>query len=111
MALNPEGEVTGKANIEASVKQSKYELSDAEHGVQGLQLTKDSDAYLATMVDEAENGLGISQKYVLYLEERVPVRLKQRLANDAEAANERKRLSKLEDDLTSPSPNLEEARA
>lgn len=95
-----------KSKFKASLRASESKLSDAQQGAQDFEPTKDTVDLLATMVDEAEKALAGSQDHVLYHEDGNVEQSHQLLAKDAETANERERLSKLESQLTSLSADL-----
>lgn len=86
-------------------------MSDAQKRVQELDLTKDRVDEPAGRVDEAEKALSASQERVQYVEGNLSKLSNEKLSKDAEAANERERLSKLGGQVTSLSADLKQARA
>lgn len=80
---------------EATVEASESKLSGTKRQVQQLELTTDTVHQLVGKVYEAEKAFGGSQEHVQYLEEILAEQSNQVIAKDAEAANERERLSKL----------------
>lgn len=85
--------------------------TDAQQHVPKLELTKDTVDQLASKVDEAENPLGASQEHVHYFEEKLADQSNPVLAKEAEATNERDRLSKPEVQVMSLPADLQQARA
>lgn len=76
-----------------------------------FELTKDAVDQLATTVKEAKMALAASQEYIQYLEDQVAEHSYQLLAKDAEAANDREPLSKLECQVTSLSADVQQVQA
>lgn len=102
------GEV--KAKLKTSLKASESQLSDAQHRIQELELSKNTLNQLATRIDEAEKSLVASQERVQYFEDRGSEQFNQLLAKNAKAVNECERLLTLKTPVTRLSENLGKAR-
>lgn len=98
-----------EAKLEASFKASESKQSDAQQRVKELELIKDTFDKLVSKVNEAEKALGASQYHVQYLEKKLAKQSNQVFSKDGEATNERKRLSKLEGQVTSLSADIRQA--
>lgn len=99
-----------KTKGKASLKASGDKLSDAQHRVNELELTKNTADRPDTKFDEAKKVLATSPGHVKHLEDRLAEQSYLLRSKEAEAMNERYRLSKPGNQVTSLSADVRQSR-